>query len=215
MTLTSSSLVPSLFCHDCVQVAPYDADYWWHNQSATFWNGSHANSYTGSVYQEAVSGVATIPSYAYIDADNARYTTFGLEVVPDWDHNGQGSLTWYIDGRRTWHAPASVVDANPITNISRRIIPTEPMSIVMNLGLSSGFQAIYFDEIRFPARMRVDYVRLYQKASEEPKLSCDPPDHPTAKYINDHADLYFNPNHSDFPKEMFKWPKNRLIDSCT
>lgn len=115
-------------------MAPYDADYWWHNASASFFNGTHANTYTGSVYQEAVSGVAPIPSTAYVDAEGSVFTTFGLEVVPDFDLNGGGSITWYLGGHRTWHAPSAAVPENPAVNISRRIIPVEPMSIVMNLG---------------------------------------------------------------------------------
>lgn len=117
-----------------LQVAPYDDDYWWHNQSATFYGGTIANDYTGSVYQEAVSGLAPIPKEAYIDAQGSRFVTYGLEIRPDWTHDGSGSITWYLDGKRTWHAPASVVPDNPRVNISRRIIPTEPMSIIMNYG---------------------------------------------------------------------------------
>lgn len=51
-------------------------------------------------------------------------------------------------------------------------------------GLSPGFQSIYFDEIAFPARMLVDYVRVYQKKGEKPRISCDPTDHPTANRIS-------------------------------
>lgn len=116
------------------QVAPYDEDYNWHNKSASFYNGAKPNTYTGSVYQEAVSGVATIPEYAYIDAPGSRFVTFGIEIIPDFGLNGQGSITWYVDGQRTWHAPSAVVPHDPVTNISQRIIPVEPMSIIMNLG---------------------------------------------------------------------------------
>lgn len=58
-----------------------------------------------------------------------------------------------------------------------------------NLGISPGFQPIILNPhdtrgLRFPAQMKYDYVRLYQPARQEPKVSCDPPDYPTAAYIN-------------------------------
>lgn len=89
-----------------------------------------------------------------------------------------------------------------------------PVNSRVKPGLSPGFQQIYFDEITFPAKLRVDYVRLYQKAGEPTRLSCDPEDYPTKKYIEDHATLYYNPNHSIFPKDLFDWPKNRLLEPC-
>ncbi len=46
--------------------------------------------------------------------------------------------------------------------------------------------------------MKIDYVRVYQKAGEEPKVTCDPSDYPTKnvsvlfarKWELDYADLY-------------------------
>lgn len=61
--------------------------------------------------------------------------------------------------------------------------------------------------------MKVDYVRVYQLPGQT-RVSCDPPDHPTAKYINDHLDLYMNRNLTIFPRDKYKWPKNRLVDPC-
>lgn len=71
----------------------------------------------------------------------------------------------------------------------------------------------------FPATMSVDYVvrperltqRLYQpQGTPSSRLSCDPPDHPTAKYIQDHADLYYNNNYTRFINGSYSWPKNSL-----
>lgn len=127
--------------------------------------------------------------------------------------DGSGYITWYVDGKRSWTAPSAVAPAVPKMNISRRLIPVEPMSIIINLGLSSGFQPVHFNEITFPAIMLIDHVRVYQLPNQQ-LTSCDPPEYPTAKYINDHPDLYYNVNHSDFPRDMYPWPKNRLIDQC-
>ena len=41
----------------------------------------------------------------------------------------------------------------------------------------------------FPAEMLVDYVRVYQRAGET-NIGCDPPDYPTADYINRHYEAY-------------------------
>lgn len=41
----------------------------------------------------------------------------------------------------------------------------------------------------FPAEMLVDYVRVYQRDGET-NIGCNPPDYPTADYINNHFDAY-------------------------
>jgi hypothetical protein len=43
--------------------------------------------------------------------------------------------------------------------------------------------------MEFPAEMLVDYVRVYQRAGET-NIGCDPPDYPTADYINRHYEAY-------------------------
>ncbi|KAF9160276.1 hypothetical protein DFQ26_005706 [Actinomortierella ambigua] len=107
------------------------------------------------------------------------------------------------------------------------LIPQEPMSIVLGLGLlqlqqlqqqqtpsSSPLGMTMADELQamlsnpaltWPVVMKVDYVRLYQPShvlvpatgteglgpfSASMALSCDPFDHPTAKYIRDHPVAY-------------------------
>lgn len=68
-------------------------------------------------------------------------------------------MTWFIDGKATWHLTGASVGPRPEIDISQRLVPVEPMSIIMNLGISKGFQTVYFDELTFPAQMKVDYVR--------------------------------------------------------
>jgi hypothetical protein len=43
--------------------------------------------------------------------------------------------------------------------------------------------------MQFPAVMLVDYVRVYQR-KESINVGCDPPNYPTAEYINRHNDDY-------------------------
>ena len=53
----------------------------------------------------------------------------------------------------------------------------------MNLGLSSSFSFIDFANLEFPAKMYVDYVRVYQRDGVDQGVTCDPSHHPTANYI--------------------------------
>jgi beta-glucanase (GH16 family) len=54
----------------------------------------------------------------------------------------------------------------------------------MNLGMSPDFQAQDFTHMQFPAKMFIDYVRVYQREDvNDQALTCNPRDHPTAKYI--------------------------------
>lgn len=75
--------------------------------------------------------------------------------------------------------------------------------MILNLAMSDSFQTvrpsplfaprmslkpdvtqIEFDALQFPSKMRIDYVRVYQREGQT-KLGCDPEDHPTAKYISE------------------------------
>lgn len=39
--------------------------------------------------------------------------------------------------------------------------------------------------LQFPSKMYVDYVRVYQQeGAGDDAVSCDPPNYPTADYIN-------------------------------
>jgi len=81
------------------------------------------------VYQEAVSAVSIIPPDAYELNAAPRFVTFGFEYHPDWNGDGSGDITWYIDGERTWTVRSDSIPARPDIGISQRIIPTEPMSV--------------------------------------------------------------------------------------
>ncbi|PWN44596.1 concanavalin A-like lectin/glucanase [Ceraceosorus guamensis] len=198
-----------------LQTAPFDLAYDWDQDVAVLHpgGGTKINSYTGGVYQEAVSGLSPIPNKAYELATNPTFTTFGFEYVPDYDNDGSGYISWYIDGKQTWTVTGASTPPRPNIGIGRRPIPTEPLSIILNLGISEGFQHIEFDTLQFPATMKVDYVRVYQRDGQADKTTCDPADHPTADYINRHGDVYNNPNVTQW-RDKYNWPKNRLIDGC-
>lgn len=197
-----------------VQTAPFDVDYAWKNTSAhaTLYDNdiSKFNTYTGGIYQEAVSGVTDIPSDAYENAASPRFVKFGAQYTPDWNGNGQGSVTWFVDEKQSWTVRGSAIGPDARIDIGQRLIPVEPMTIIMNLGMSNGFQTIRWPTLNFPATMKVDYVRVYQPDGQEDRVSCDPADHPTANYIKNHPDIYANPNLTVYPREKYGWPKNRL-----
>lgn len=50
--------------------------------------------------------------------------------------------------------------------------------------MAPGFQVQDFTALNFPAHMYVDYVRVYQRHGTKDGLTCDPPDYPTADYID-------------------------------
>ena len=69
--------------------------------------------------------------------------------------------------------------------VGQRLVPEEPMSIVLNRGISPNWQTIDQTTMIFPAELRFDYVRVYQRKGST-KIGCDP----TIEYINNHIDAY-------------------------
>ncbi|KAN0061985.1 beta-glucan synthesis-associated protein [Thecaphora frezii] len=201
------------YASQSVQTAPYDVRYEWDNSTATIYNDSITtfNTYTGSTLQEAVSGVTQIPDRGFFGTDD-EFVTFGLAYEPDWNADGSGWVVWYIDGKPTWKVTGASIGPVPELDVSQRTIPTEPMSIIMNLGIASGFQPVHFEEggVSFPAYMAFDYVRVYQRP-DAIKVSCDPKDYPTAQYIQDHIKVYSNPNLTLFT-DAYDWPTNKLAN---
>ncbi len=116
-------------------------------------------------------------------AANARYVTYGFEYQPDYNADGTGYIVWYIDGVATWRVNGASLPPRPAQNMGRRIIPVEPMTIIMNLGISSGFQQVYWDELQptwgVSSMMKIDYVRVFQRSGQAAKVTCDPSDYPT------------------------------------
>jgi hypothetical protein len=65
--------------------------------------------------------------------------------------------------------------------------------IIANLGISENFGTVDFENLVFPTTMRIDYIRVYQRPDEK-NIGCDPPEFPTAAYINQYIEAYTNPN---------------------
>ena len=144
------------------------------------------NSYQGGVFQQAISGVTNLNNDWY---NGNGYQTYSFEYEP----GDTGYSTWFVGTEQTWKLDYRSLGPNG--NIGQRIIPAEPMAIVMNFGMSNGFAQLNLTGLGplMPATMRFDYVRIYQDEENE-LITCDPPGYPTTKYIATHPEPYNNPN---------------------
>ena len=111
------------------------------------------------------------------------------------------ALNRFINDKATWTLPATAIPARSDIDMSQRLIAEEPMYMVLNLGISPGFQQQDYEHmevrrslllilrkclpfVQFPAYMHVDYVRVYQRDdAPDEYIGCSPPRHPTKDYI--------------------------------
>ena len=193
-----------------MQIAPFDIWYYpdynfvsIHNDSVTT-----MNTYTGGPLQQAVSGTTTLNVSWYSEGDNEHnFQTYGYEYLNDDD---DGYLTWVgMDPTVTVHAKA----LGPNGNVGRRLMSKEPMSLVMNFGISNNWAYIDWNALHFPLTMRIDHVRVYQP-EDAINVSCDPDDYPTSDYIEAHPKAYQNNNLTTWEQTGYGWPKNKLLHQC-
>lgn len=122
-----------------LQVAPFDIDYFYNNKSGTDYvihntDTTEINGYHGNELQESVSALSAIPDKAYQRYTNPQFVNFAVEWEPDMKGDGKGIdgemdayVTWYIDDKPTWTLKASALTGVPELDVSRRLIPREPM----------------------------------------------------------------------------------------
>ncbi|KAG6898818.1 hypothetical protein C0993_003928, partial [Termitomyces sp. T159_Od127] len=116
----------------------------------------------------------------------------GFEYWGNPKNPDEGYITWQVDGVQSHRLGAAAVapDQGPTgSGVGQRLIPVEPMSIVLNLGISPNWQTIDPSTLLFPAEMLIDYVRVYQRKGAT-NVGCNPKDFPTADYIAAHRDAY-------------------------
>jgi len=197
------------------QTAPYNYQYDFVNStpSTTIYDNTitQFNNYKGGVYQQAVSAVSYIDSQNYNDNG---YATYAYEWWSDPNHRDQGYVTWYSGGAKTFTMEASAVGPDPITQVSQRLIPEEPMYLLFNLGLSPGFQRQDWKHLQFPSKMYIDYIRVYQRDDVANGVGCSPNSHPTANYIQKHLNAYSNPNLTTWAQAGYTFPRNSQYDGC-
>ena len=81
-----------------------------------------------------------------------RHTPF--EYTP----GASGDISWFVGENPTWKVSADALGPNG--NVGQRIIPEEPMAVVMNFGMSTGFSSINFTHIaRFATRNHENRLR--------------------------------------------------------
>ncbi|OBA24246.1 beta-glucan synthesis-associated [Metschnikowia bicuspidata var. bicuspidata NRRL YB-4993] len=194
-----------------LQVAPMDIWYMPDYNFVEIYNSevTTMNTYAGGPFQQAVSATSTlnVTWYQYGDHDH-DYQNFGFEYLNDDD---TGHLTWYVGDNATFSITSYALGPNG--NIGFRHLSREPMSIIMNLGISNNWAYIDWPSIQFPSMMHVDYVRVYQP-EDDINMTCDPDDYPTADYISDHANAYANENLTSWEDAGYTFPKNSLIYDC-
>jgi beta-glucanase (GH16 family) len=196
------------------QFAPYTHDYLYGNATNDQFeifnaDNTRANPYKGSAVQQAVSTLTGLPGDMF-QGSGQVFHPLGFEYWADPADPTAGFITWQVDGQQAARLGATAVgpDQDPTTGsgVGQRLIPVEPMAIVLNLGISANWQTIDTSTMVFPSIMLVDYVRVYQRRGHT-NVGCNPRDYPTTDYIQRHIDAYSNPNLTawNYPK-----PRNGL-----
>ena len=146
----------------------------------------------GNDYQDSLSAISHLNETFY-----DSHHTFGV----DWDPGNY--LRWYVDGLFTYEINSNalkemeaIVEGKSVT-IGERMIPIEPMYMIMNLGMSKDFGEVDVDNLLFPSVMDIEHVRVYQRP-DKVNVGCDPPDMPTSQWIACN-------------KEKFMWNKDDEI----
>ncbi|KAK9239738.1 beta-glucan synthesis-associated protein-domain-containing protein [Lipomyces kononenkoae] len=191
-----------------LQVAPYDIWYMpnydfiaLHNQSVT-----SMNTYRGGPFQQAISGITVLNNDWY---DLQSFQKYGFEYEPG---TASGYIQWEVGDAPTYTLYGQALGPNG--NVGPRQISEEPMSMILNLGLSTSWTYIDWPAIQFPRIMYIDYVRIYQVEGEE-MVTCDPPGYPTTEYISNHPGPYANFNYTSWKSAGYTFPKNTLMDGCS
>jgi hypothetical protein len=120
--------------------------------------------------------------------DGNAYQKYAFEYIPG---TSTGKIAWFVGEDQTFMMDGRAIGPNG--NVAARQVSQEPMSMVLNLGMSGSWSEILLGDLKFPTIMHIDYVRLYQEPGQT-ITTCDPPGYPTTEYIANHADAYNNPN---------------------
>ncbi|KAI9284382.1 beta-glucan synthesis-associated [Umbelopsis sp. AD052] len=160
------------------------------------------NGYKGGNSQQAVSALTALDPEIY---DGQKYQTFAFEYIPSDTSGEQSYVRWLVNGKETWRFLEPAVGPNPKSKVGQRLISKEPMSVVLNLGISNNWGNVNMKKLPFPARYYVDYVRIYQHP-DRVSLDCDPADYPTSDYIKMHYNAYTNPNLTTWSQAGYSFP---------
>uniref|UniRef100_A0A8H8CRD2 GH16 domain-containing protein n=1 Tax=Psilocybe cubensis TaxID=181762 RepID=A0A8H8CRD2_PSICU len=196
------------------QWAPFNDRYHFLNNSNTVTINNpditFLNPYVGGAFQQSTSGVTKTDQNCY-EMGTKCFSVYGFEYIPGFD---DAYITWISNGIPAWTLKASGMVADTAVEISARPIPQEPLYLIINLGMSKNFGDVDFDHLVFPAKMRVDWIRVYQP-KDKINVGCDPKDFPTAAYINEYIEAYTNPNLTTWVDDYKQTvPKNSFLGQC-
>lgn len=168
------------------QVAPFDVYY---RPNSNFmqiqdYQATQMNTYCGGPFQQAVSATTLLNNEWY---NGTAYQKYAFEYVP----GSPGKIAWFVGEDESFMMDSRAIGPNG--NVAQRQVSEEPMSLVLNLGISGSWSQISFGQLTFPTTMHIDYVRIYQQPGQK-SVTCDPPGYPTTEYIQNHLDAYTNPN---------------------
>ncbi|KAG8936064.1 hypothetical protein FRC02_004689 [Tulasnella sp. 418] len=194
------------------QFAPFSAEYLYDAQYTTIFDSSRTipNDFQGSATQQSISSLTNINDN-WFQNNNPEFAVYGVEFVPNKEHRDQAQITWVSGGVPSWQLRAPAAGPDPSVEIGQRLVSEEPMAIVLNLAISEGYQTVDPSTLTFPALLKFDYVRVYQRKGEL-NIGCDPEDRPTAQYIQDHLPAFINPNYTTWAQSGYQFPRNQLKD---
>jgi beta-glucanase (GH16 family) len=190
------------------QVAPFDVN-WYPNyefMETPDYRLSFVNTYTGGPFQQAVSTTTMLNNSWY---DGMQYQKYAFEYAPGAGEDAY--IQWFVGDDEMMKFDGRAIGPNG--NVGQRLISEEPMSMVINLGISENWVNIDWAALKFPTIMRIDYVRWYQKEGSE-MVTCDPPGYETTEYIKNHPAAYNNPNYTHWEDAGYDWPQNTLMNGC-
>lgn len=148
------------------------------------------------------------------DTHFEQQNLYRLEWQPG-KRGGVGFLRWYLNGELLLG-----IESSSIEQLTGALIPFEPLYLVMNTAISHRWGMPEPCPIKdcaacwhcydctnpdcqcalpkgmkscknLPAKMKIDYVRLYQDPQDPAHtLGCSPTEYPTAEFIKSHSDRY-------------------------
>lgn len=122
-----------------LQLAPFDDYYQFDNSTryATIYDNdlTYFNTYLGGTTQQSASGLTTVPSKIYYDQDgeSKQFVMFAMEYQAFPDDRDNAYITWWADNKTSWTLRSGAIGPNERTEVSRRLIPEEPMAMVRTL----------------------------------------------------------------------------------
>ncbi|KAF7884110.1 uncharacterized protein EAF01_011533 [Botrytis porri] len=191
------------------QVAPFDIFYRPNHAFLQIlnYNTTNMNAYCGGPFQQAISGTTLLNNNWY---DGLQYQKYAFEYTPG--VSSTGKIAWFVGDEQTFMMDGRAIGQNG--NVAQRLVSEEPMSVILNLGISGAWSQILLGDLRFPTTMHVDYVRIYQREGKE-SVTCDPEGWETTEYIEKHPVAYRNANLTAWNQTGYEWPTNSLMNDCS